>query len=175
MIKFLVKLLIKYCTWRKQVHYIMGNNNQDVFLVRYIVFKSKTFSIYIHRFLHSDADDPHDHPWDFYTYVVENGYQEYFYDLSKTIIKDNEFKSYWSFDINLRKEGSLAFRKATGVHRVVLPRTYTLSKIEQAPLTICLMLKRQRNWGYWKNGCYFIDWREYLDIKPDDPRIAGSE
>jgi len=175
MIKLLVQLAIKYCEWRKRVYHIMGNNNQDVFLVRYILFKSKSFSIYIHRFLHSDADAPHDHPWNFYTYVVENGYQEYFYDLNKPQIKDNKFVSYWTMHINSRKEGSLAYRKATDVHRVVLPKAYSLNEIKEAPLTICLMLKRQRNWGYWRDGCYFIDWREYLNIEPDDNRIEGSE
>lgn len=174
-IKIITKLLIKLCIWRNTVYYIKGGNNDDVFLVRYIVYKSKNFRFYIHRFLRSDADQPHDHPASFYTYVVDGSYQEYKYDLNKPIVTDGEFKTYWSFDINLRKAGSLAFRKATDIHRVVLPRTYSLSEIEQAPLTICLMLKRERNWGYWKNGCYFIDWREYLNIKPNDSRIEGSE
>ncbi len=175
MIKLLTKLAIKYCIWRNKVYHINGNNNNEVFLVRYIFFKSKAFSIYIHRFLHSDADAPHNHPWDFYTYVVENGYQEYFYDISKPIVEKNEFKSFWTMSINLRKPGSLAFRKATDIHRVILPKTYTLEEIEQAPLSICLMLRRKQNWGYWKNGCFFIDWREYLEIKPDDSRVEGSE
>lgn len=175
MIKLLVKLAIKFCKWRGKEFHIMGNNNQDVFLVRYILYKSPNFSIYIHRFLHSDADDPHDHPWSFYTYVVENGYQEYFYDLNKPIVENGEFRTYWTMDINLRKEGSLAYRKATDVHRVVLPKAFKLEEIEQAPLTICLMLKRERNWGYWRKGAYFIDWREYLQIKPNDSRIEGSE
>lgn len=175
MIKFLVKLAIKFCQWRGKEFHIMGNNNQDVFLVRYILFKSKAFSIYIHRFLHSDADAPHDHPWNFYTYVVENGYQEYFYDLNKPLVESGEFKSLWTMKINHRKPGSLEYRKATDIHRVVLPQQYTLEEINQAPLTICLMFKRQRNWGFWNNGSYFIDWREYLNIKPNDHRIEGSE
>lgn len=192
MIKFLVKMLVKFCEKTGNVYHITGGKNKDIYLVRYILFKSKYCCIYIHRFLRSDSDTPHDHPWNFFTYVVSGGYKEVFYDKNKPIIKEKtrlvggymedheitirSFKALCTKTVNERKAGSIAYRRATDIHQVVVDKTRKLKDIEQAPLTICLMGPRIREWGFWnKEGTIFTDWRKYLKISPDDPRIVGSE
>ena len=35
------------------------------------------FNIFIHKFLKSDPDDLHDHPWGFTTFILGGGYWEY--------------------------------------------------------------------------------------------------
>jgi hypothetical protein len=174
-----VKMLIKRCEKRGDVFYIKGGPaGKTVYLVRYIAFKSRFGCIYIHRFMRSDADDPHDHPWNFFTYVCEGGYKEYFYDREKPQIYKGEFKTMWTRYVNNRAPGSIAFRKATDIHQVVLDRSYEMEEIEQAPLTICLMGPRLREWGFWDlkaAGAIFTDWRKYIGIRADDPRYKGSE
>lgn len=176
MIKFIVKMLVKLCEETGNVHKIVGGKNKDVYLVRYILFKSKYCCIYIHRFLRSDSDTPHDHPWNFFTYVVSGSYKELFYDKNKTVATKKGFKSLCVPHINDRPEGSLAYRRATDIHQVIVDKTRKLEEIEDAPLTICLIGPRVRDWGFWnKEGTDFTDWRKYLKISPDDPRIVGSE
>lgn len=176
----LIRYLAKRCEVSGRMYQITGeaSGKQAVYLVRYIVIKSRFFCFYIHRFMRSDSSDPHDHPWNFVTYIVEGGYDEHFYNVNKPDKEGNEYKAYWSMNVNTRKPGSFAFRRATDIHRVVIPRSFEMAEIEQAPLTACLMFKRQRHWGFWPlsdNGSKFVDWRKYLDIRPQDPRIEGSE
>jgi hypothetical protein len=185
-LNYLIRKAVKWCEKHNRVFLITGEATQkdDVYLVRYIVLKSVFCCIYIHRFLRSDSSDPHDHPWNFFTYIVSGGYDEHFYDINKPQTETNwlsvkkKYKSFWTLRINRRNPGSFAYRRATDIHRVVIPRHYSVAEIEQAPLTACLMLSRKRHWGFWPlkhRGSVFIDWRRYLKISPLDPRIHGSE
>lgn len=170
-IQFLTQILIKYCEKKNKVFYIKGGLSTEVFLVRYIVFKTRFGHLYIHRFLRSDIDSPHDHPWNFFTYIVKGSYTEAFYDKKKPTSY-----SLWSKTKNTRKQGSLAFRNATDVHTVIIDKVYSLEEIDQAPLTLCLIGPRKREWGFWNHdGATFTDWRRALNIQPGDPRIEGSE
>ena len=194
LVKFVADLLVKWCIKKNRVFYIAGGTaNETVYLVRYIVYKGVFGCIYIHRFMRSDSQDPHDHPWNFWTYVISGGYHEVFYDRSKPKFKFEmkaipntnirgltctEFSEYWSKSINIREPGDFAYRRANDIHQVVVDKPRNMDEIEDAPYTICFMKPRIREWGFWPlemNGSGFIDWREYLDIKPGDPRIEGSE
>lgn len=169
-------LLARWCIRTNNVHFITGGpKGETVYLIRYIVFKSKYGCIYIHRFMRSDADDPHDHPWNFWTYILNGEYKEYYYDRDRPKINRNRFIDYWTRVVNVRKKGSLAYRKATDVHRVVLDRSYDMKDVHKAPFTICFMGPRRREWGFWISSGTFVDWRRYLKIKPNDARIEGSE
>lgn len=185
----LIHRLVRWCIKTNRVAHIVGEADQskDVYLVRYIVLKSRWMCIYIHRFLRSDSSDPHDHPWNFITYIVSGGYYEHFYDISKPQTnkndvfvgyKDVKYTAFWTKTIRYREPGSFAFRRATDIHRVVIPVKYEVGEVGQAPLSACIMFSRQRNWGFWPlkdRGSRFIDWRRYLTIRPNDPRIHGSE
>ena len=180
-IKQIVLKLADWCEKTGRLHVITGGpKDETAYLARYILFKSKYGCIYIHRFLRSDADHPHDHPWNFFTYVISGGYDEWYYDVERPERSPDmkEYYSYWTTEINKRQPGSLAYRKATDIHKVVLNRSYTLDEIKEAPFTICFMGPRLRHWGFWnleEKGAVWTDWRKYLNITPDDPRIEGSE
>jgi hypothetical protein len=189
LLNLLIHKAVAWCKKNNRVFYITGEatDKEDVYLVRYIVLKSELCCIYIHRFMRSDSSDPHDHPWNFFTYIVSGGYTEHFYDVTKPQtnkdwffygVKEHKYTSFWTMRENVRKPGSFAFRRATDIHRVVIPRTFKLNEIEQAPLTACIMFNRKRHWGFWPlkdKGSKFVDWRRYLKIRPSDPRIQGSE
>lgn len=180
MIHYLAKLLMMYATWRKRVYQIKDKaGSSSVYMIRYIVFKTPLLSLYIHRFLKSDEEVPHDHPFSFYSYVIKGGYNEYLYD------KDNNF----NLNISIRKEKSLAFRKAEQVHRVKLDKEYYLAEQNMAPLTVCLIFRRRREWGFWPEHTdykikgqkltavkkrHFVDWRQYLGL-PANFKSEGQE
>lgn len=179
LIGFVAQKLCDWCERTGRVFYITGGpKGTTVYLARFIVFQSKYCCLYIHRFMRSDADDPHDHPWNFFTYVISGGYKEAYYDRSKTKILHGAFSALWTKTINTRLPGSIAYRRATDVHQVILERDYEMSEIKQAPFTICLIGPRLREWGFWPledKGTTWVDWRKYLSITPNDPRTKGSE
>jgi hypothetical protein len=179
MIRLLANYLVKWCEKNNRVHYITGGpTGKTVYLVRYIVFKSKLCCVYIHRFMRSDADDPHDHPWNFFTYIISGGYTELHYKTEVDMLTHESTRFLWEPVSNKRTPGSLAHRRATDIHQVVLDRSYEMDEIDQAPFTVCLMGPRRRHWGFWpksNHGTTWVDWREYLDIQEGDARIEGSE
>lgn len=176
MINFICKLLVSLCEFRGKVFYIKGGDEGNtVYLVRYIVFKSKYCCLYIHRFMRSDSDTPHDHPWNFFTYVIAGGYTEVFYQ-KKAQVENGAFTQLWTKTLNTRLPGSVAYRRATDIHQVVVDKDRNMDEIADAPFTVCLIGPRRREWGFWsEGGAVFTDWRKYLNIKPNDARIEGAE
>lgn len=60
---------------------IMDRQNNEPYLERYYVFlkerKRFPFNVFIHKFLKSDPDDVHDHPWPYATLILKGGYYEW--------------------------------------------------------------------------------------------------
>ena len=60
---------------------INDREDNEPYLERYYIFlkdrKCFPFNIFIHRFLKSDPDDLHDHPWEFRTIILKWSYCEY--------------------------------------------------------------------------------------------------
>src|ERR1700721_599838 len=52
-----------------------GGGNSP-YLTRITLIETRRFSIYLHWFHRSDADDLHDHPWDFTSMILWRGYAE---------------------------------------------------------------------------------------------------
>jgi hypothetical protein len=113
---------------------------QDVYLIRYTLFECSKFQICIHVFHRSDADDLHDHPWNFVTIPLWRGYIEQTPDTYKRI---------YPFTIH--------FRKATYRHRVILPN-------ERRAITLVFMGPYIRQWGFWEKGKW-IWWKQYFKEK----------
>ena len=99
------------------------------YLIRYYIFlkdrKSFPFNIFIHKFVTSDPDHLHDHPWGFSTLILWGGYWEY----TETDVK-------WY--------GPLSFRtvSASHKHRIELQNGITC-------WTLFIPYKHEREWGFW--------------------------
>ena len=143
-------------------------------LLRYFLFRTKWFSIYIHRFLLSDDEVPHDHPFSFWTYVVDGGYIEKRWEMIRVlniaprnsemfeVTSETKWLGRELVDVN-RKPGSWAFRNKESVHRVVLHENYTLEEKEKAPLTICFIgPMKPGTWGFYPDG-EFVVAKDFLD------------
>ena len=181
--------IIDYCKKRDKIFIITGSavdGKSQPYLVRYLLFNNRFFSVFVHRFLRSDHDGPHDHPFSFFSYIIDGGYTEEQY---KPYIKyPNNFhyiepvrgKTDFIIINKKRKAGSLAYKSSKDVHKVILDKEYVLEEKEQAPLTICIIGPRVRDWGFWsgkerysrlfKERHYlgkWILWTEFLGIKPD--------
>jgi len=170
-VKLWIEKLEQWVENKGRQYVIMDDyNSKDPkpYLIRSIVFKSKWFCIYIHRFLSSDKPVPHDHPWNFFTWIISKGYVEQLYfDIG---VRDDQ-QTCWSI---ARRPGSIIRRKCSDVHRVVVSKEYSLEEKNEAPLSVCFIGPRKQEWSFYDNGKK-IDWREFLEVKPGDPMWEAHE
>lgn len=139
------------------------------------------FNIYIHKFCKSDDITPHDHPFYFFTYIVDGRYKEIKWDV------EPKNKGLLASSVEHREQGTLAFRKPTDLHTVQLYN----QKLDDPPLpeddgvlTICFIWRTPRIWGFVKPykdgedkviGHTWINWFDYTGIKPNSEKHEGSE
>lgn len=130
--------------------YRVIHDSDDVpYLERYYLFiKDRDkfpFNIFVHKFLKSDPDDLHDHPWPYVTIILKGGYWEYTYNSAGDITKT------W------KGAGSILFRKARSVHRIEIKKNIST-------WTLFIPGPKLREWGFITNSGW-INNAEYLKEK----------
>lgn len=120
-----------------------SNHACGVLADRYVVARDASRCIYVHRWLRSDPDELHDHPWDSCSLVLTGGYYE--------VTREGRF---W------RQPGDVTFRRAEDRHRIEID-------IERAvhPVSLFITGPERRDWGFWlprgDGGEDFVIGREY--------------
>lgn len=106
---------------------------QEPYLERYYIFLKERgsfpFNIFIHKFLKSDPDDLHDHPWDYFTFILSGGYWEH-----------TPEGNFW------RRPFSCRYRKAGSLHRI------ELNNDKPHCWTLFIPCRRKRDWGFVTNS-----------------------
>lgn len=123
-------------TGRKRI--ILDRLDSEPYLERYYIFlKDRTrfpFNVFLHKFLKSDPDDVHDHPWPYATLILKGGYWEW-------IPQFNE---------EGKKIGEIAKWRGTGSFRTCGANSY--HRIELDPGVDCWTLfmpgPHKREWGF---------------------------
>jgi hypothetical protein len=104
----------------------------------------------VHKFLKSDPDDVHDHPWPYFTIILKGGYWEWIPVFNGHGAKTYEY-AVW------RSAGSFRFAGAETYHR-----------IELDPAVECWTLFmpgiKQRDWGFLVKDRW-VQWQEYLAMR----------
>lgn len=121
---------------RKRI--VLDRQSKEPYLERYYVFlkdrKRFPFNVFIHKFLKSDPDDVHDHPWPYATLILKGGYYEWTPNFDSQGTKISETR-HW------RGPGHVRFCRATSYHR-----------IELAPGIECWTMfmpgPQRREWGF---------------------------
>ena len=145
----------KFLSWmdrlgRKRIVYDRIDN--EPYLERYYLFLKDRgehfpFNIFLHRFLKSDIDDLHDHPWPYATLILKGGYWE------------------WrpQFDADGKKIGEIARWCGAGSFRIASANSY--HRIELDPEIECWTLfmpgPKQRDWGFLVKNTW-VQWEQYL-------------
>ena len=115
---------------------IMDRENQEPYLERYYLFLRDRgffpFNIFLHKFIKSDPDDLHDHPWGYTTFVIWGGYWEHSEN------EEGELTKKW-YGV-----GSFANHPATWKHRLELDPKHPTC------WTLFIPHKRVRDWGFYK-------------------------
>ena len=128
---------------RKRI--ILDRIGQQPYLERYYLFlkdrKWFPFNVFLHKFLQSDPDELHDHPWPYFTLILRGGYWE-------TTPKGR----FW------RGPGHMRVNGPKSLHRVELePGVYAWSLFFPGP--------KLREWGFIVNGKWmhnekYFEWRK---------------
>jgi hypothetical protein len=120
---------------------VMDRVNDEPYLERYYLFLKDRqrfpFNVFLHKFLKSDPDDLHDHPWPYATLILKGGYWE--------TTPEGRF---W------RSPGHFRICKANSLHRIELDP-------EVECWTVFMPGPKQREWGFIKNGTW-TQWEQYL-------------
>jgi hypothetical protein len=149
LLKFITKVLEKL--GRKRI--VLDRQSNEPYLERYYLFlkdrKHFPFNIFLHRFLKSDPDDVHDHPWPYATLILKGGYWEWVPQFNTEGKKIGEIAKW-------RKPGHFRFCSATSYHRIELDPSVDC-------WTLFMPGPQQREWGFlvkdkWiEHGTYIAD------------------
>lgn len=154
---------MKWPSWRK---YDIKKNN-EVYLRRYFIWRCRWFSIFLHNIRKPDDDrDPHDHPWGFLGIVLRGGYiEERWHVVRHVVLDDPRLEALLHSDTEERNAGTIAYRKATDIHKIIYVRPNTWTLIFVGP-------KQEREWGFWRlepsayscTWAQWVYWRKYLSM-----------
>ena len=130
---------------RKRI--IMDRTDEEPYLERYYLFLTERenfpFNIFIHKFLKSDPDDLHDHPWGFRTVILKGGYWEH-----------TEQGKFW------RSPGFTQCVSPSHKHRVELKPNCNC-------WTLFIPYKREREWGFYRDNKW-IESEEYFELRKQE-------
>jgi hypothetical protein len=135
------KIKNKFFTWLEQhdrKRIIMDRVSEEPYLERYYIFlKDRTrfpFNVFLHKFLKSDPDDVHDHPWPYFTLILSGGYWEWIPQFNSKGEKFSEIAKW-------RGVGHSRICKAISYHRIELDPNITA-------WTLFIPGPQKREWGF---------------------------
>ena len=128
----------KLMTWLGRYRIINDRQTGEPYLERYYLFlkdrENFPFNIFLHKFVKSDPDQLHDHPWNYFTFIIKGGYWEWY-----PLLNDNG--SVIGSSRKWRGPGSFIKATANSMHRVELEPGVT-------PWTIFMPGKKEKDWGF---------------------------
>ena len=134
---------------RKRI--VMDRVENEPYLERYYLFLRERnrfpFNIFLHKFLKSDPDDVHDHPWPYATVILKGGYWEWIPHFDTVGRKTGEYQVW-------RGPGHFRVSKANSFHRIELDPDITA-------WTLFMPGPKQRDWGFLVQNTW-IQWEQYL-------------
>lgn len=134
---------------RKRI--VLDRVSDEPYLERYYLFLKERsgfpFNIFLHKFLKSDPDDVHDHPWPYFTVILRGGYWEWIPQFDSQGRKITEV-AHW------RGPGSFRWCSANSYHRIELDPGVTC-------WTLFIPGVKQREWGFLVSNTW-VQWEQYL-------------
>ena len=134
---------------RKRI--VLDRVENEPYLERYYLFLREReqfpFNVFLHKFLKSDPDDVHDHPWPYATLILKGGYWEWIPHFDTVGRKTGEYQVW-------RGPGHFRISKANSFHRIELDPDITA-------WTLFMPGRKCRDWGFLVKNKW-IQWEQYL-------------
>ena len=145
---FIYKIFVYIMIYMNRRRIIYDRISNEPYLERYYLFlkdrKKFPFNVFLHRFLKSDPDDLHDHPWDFRTIILYGGYWEY-----------TDEGKFW------RSPGSYRYAPANTFHRIELDKNIPYC------WTLFIPSKNFKEWGF-RTSFGWLHHEKYLEQKRNE-------
>lgn len=151
----------KYPVIEIMKRHVIGRKEKPL-MIRWNIINTRWFSIRIHKFISSDHNCLHDHPWNFLTLILKGGYYE-----------KMENRTEW------RKPGTILFRRAEHKHSVQLKTKIGNSSSDWdnekqvwnlrfehlyiPSYSLFISLNTRRKWGFWSK----LKWTEWKFFNSD--------
>jgi hypothetical protein len=139
---FLSKFLLNTLDRLGRKRIVTDRQDNEPYLERYYVFlrdrKRFPFNVFLHKFLKSDPDDVHDHPWPYATLILKGGYYEWVPGFNDDGVKTCEVR-HW------RGPGHFRLCSANSYHRIELKEGIDC-------WTMFMPGPQRREWGFLVNN-----------------------
>lgn len=133
---------------------IMDRQDNEPYLERYYIFlkdrKWFPFNMFVHKFLKSDPDEVHDHPWPYCTIILRGGYWEWTPVIGRNGLVYGEVQQW-------KGAGQIRFGHSTDFHRIELEPGIT-------PWTLFIPGPKLRDWGFLVKNKW-IQHEEYFKLR----------
>jgi hypothetical protein len=132
----------KRSRWDLNSRFVIGQPGNPM-MERWRLLQTPWLGIYVHFIYREDLDPiPHDHPWQFRSFVLRGGYTEYAWPDAR-VSGDNELHNWrrWS------------------LHRFPLAAAHRIVSVKPKTVTLVLVGRKRRSWGFWNDGTW-VDYRE---------------
>jgi hypothetical protein len=148
-------LSLKWLERNDRKRIILDRGSKEPYLERYYLFlKDRNrfpFNVFLHKFLKSDPDDVHDHPWPYATLILAGGYWEW-------IPKINTLGEQWGEYRVWRGPGHFRICGAESYHRIELDPNITA-------WTLFMPGPQRREWGFlvknkWTHNDIYLEARK---------------
>lgn len=138
---------------------VMDRVNDEPYLERYYLFLTERtrfpFNVFLHKFLKSDPDHVHDHPWPYFTLILKGGYYEWIPEFDSSGAQVAETR-HW------RGPGHWRFCRAGSFHRIELAADIDC-------WTLFMPGPHTKDWGFLV-GNQWIQWQHYLQQRQSNLR-----
>lgn len=120
--------------------------DDEIYLDRLRLVQTPWFGVYLHHIYKPDEDRAvHDHPWAFGSLVLRGGYREMFINDPHCDMPPEYRKwSRWSW------------------HRMTTRSAHQITSVLPKTVTLVIVGRKVRDWGFWPEPDVFVPWREYL-------------
>ncbi|MEM9450312.1 MAG: hypothetical protein AAGA75_17495 [Cyanobacteria bacterium P01_E01_bin.6] len=136
-------------------HRIIGRANAPYLLRWYLIPRNPWFNIYLHKFLRSDNDVPHDHPWNSVSVALWGK------AIEQIFIED-------AIDVKVKyiRAGDIVGRSALHRHQMIIFKPFWTLFIT-GPVT--------REWGFWcgDRRDRFVPWKAFT-VEKDGVSEVGK-
>jgi hypothetical protein len=149
-------LSLKWLEQHDRKRIILDRGSKEPYLERYYLFlKDRNrfpFNVFLHKFLKSDPDDVHDHPWPYATLILSGGYWEW-------MPKINTLGEQWGEYKVWRGPGHFRICGAESYHRIELDPNITA-------WTLFMPGPQRREWGFlvknkWTHNENYLETRKH--------------
>jgi len=149
-----MKWLLNWLEQHGRKRVVMDRVNNEPYLERYYLFlrdrERFPFNVFLHKFLKSDPDDVHDHPWSYATVILKGGYWEWIPQFNNAGQKIAEIAKW-------RGAGHFRVSGANSYHRIELDPTVEC-------WTLFMPGPQRRDWGFLTRQGW-VPHDEYLDAR----------